>query len=238
MTSAVAFDTSLCQAIGCEPGSDLCGELEQLAQIYDVSRGNNAPLDLERPLLVYVARGAVKLVGQASGAREQIVAFHLAGDILTIAADPLHDYRVNALSDSRLIVFDAQHFLDLAGGAPAIMRALIDRIQAALHRSRDKAVSLGRKSAQERVAGFLYSLSKRMKASENGKCVLDLPMSRRDIGDSLGLTIETVSRQFSELRTAGLIETCGRSRVLLPDIGALARRAGHSEGEGPTIAGS
>jgi CRP/FNR family transcriptional regulator len=55
-------------------------------------------------------------------------------------------------------------------------------------------------------------------------------MSRRDIGDSLGLTIETVSRQLTELRAAGLVETEGRSNIVLKDVGALARIAGRSQG--------
>lgn len=228
MASNVVMDELLCDAINCPPETGLCQKFEQIAQIHNIARGQDAPLDMTRPVLVFVSQGATKLVGRASGQRDQIVAFHLAGDILSVAGDALHSYRLTALSDSRLIVFDEEEFLECAAAEPAILRALIERIETALHRSRGKAISLGRKSAQERVAGFLYILSKRMKSSTNGKCVLDLPMSRRDIGDSLGLTIETVSRQFSELKAAGLLETCGRSRVLLPDIGGLARLAGHS----------
>lgn len=229
MASDVVIDETLCAVIGCPPDSDLCPKFEQIAQQHFVARGHDAPLDLTRPMLVYVAKGAAKLVGRASGSREQILSFHLEGDLVSVAGDALHGYRLTALTDSCLVAFDEADFLECASAHPPIMRALISRIEAALHRSRDKTISLGRKSAQERVASFLYALSKRMTPAQNGKCVLDLPMSRRDIGDSLGLTIETISRQFSELRAAGLIETCGRSRVLLPDIGALAKRAGHSD---------
>lgn len=232
------MDGSLCAAIGCPPESGLCQEFEKIAAMHEIARGQDMPIDPARPALVYLASGAVKLVGRASGGRDQIVAFHLQGEILSVAGDAMHQYRLTALIDTMAVVFDEADFLECASANPAILRAIIERTQSALHRSRDKAVSLGRKSAQERVAGFLYALAKRMTPADNGKCALDLPMSRRDIGDSLGLTIETISRQFSELKSAGLIETCGRSRVLLPDIGALARRAGHLDGAEPAIAGS
>ena len=58
---------------------------------------------------------------------------------------------------------------------------------------------------------------------------MSLPMSRRDIGDSLGLTIETVSRQLTDLREAGLLTTEGRSKILLTDIAALTRLAGRGQ---------
>ena len=97
----------------------------------------------------------------------------------------------------------------------------------ALSRSREKAISLGRKSAQERLASFLITMAERIGKNDADACVMELPMSRRDIADSLGLTIETVSRQLSELRDAGLIETSGRSRMRLLDLDRLNARAGH-----------
>ena len=86
---------------------------------------------------------------------------------------------------------------------------------------------LGRKTAQERLASFLVTMADRIGMQQGGQCVLDLPMSRRDIADSLGLTIETVSRQLTVLRDLALIETSGRSIVTLADIAALEDRAGH-----------
>jgi CRP/FNR family transcriptional regulator len=69
-------------------------------------------------------------------------------------------------------------------------------------------------------------MAERLADCTNGPCAFALPMSRRDIGDSLGLTIETVSRQLTELREAGLLATEGRSRIALSDVAALARIAG------------
>ncbi len=73
-------------------------------------------------------------------------------------------------------------------------------------------------------------MAERLTGCTAGPCSFSLPMSRRDIGDALGLTIETVSRQFTELREAGLVATEGRSKVCLSDVGALARIAGRQQG--------
>ena len=87
-------------------------------------------------------------------------------------------------------------------------------------------MQMGHKSAGARIADFLVSMAERLANCTAGACTFPLPMSRRDIGDSLGLTIETVSRQLTELREAGLLVTVGRSIVCLCDVAALARLAG------------
>ena len=74
---------------------------------------------------------------------------------------------------------------------------------------------------------FADQLQRRFGVPGEAAVLLDLPMSRRDIGDGIGLTIETVSRQFSLLREDHLIATQGRSKVLLLDLPALKQRAGH-----------
>ena len=87
-------------------------------------------------------------------------------------------------------------------------------------------MQMGHKSAAARLADFLVGMAERLADCTAGTCAFALPMSRRDIGDSLGLTIETVSRQLTELREAGLVRTEGRSKVCISDISALARIAG------------
>jgi CRP/FNR family transcriptional regulator, anaerobic regulatory protein len=103
---------------------------------------------------------------------------------------------------------------------------VLTRSLQALHRSRTRMMQMGHKSAAARIADFLVSMAERLSGTAQGPCAFALPMSRRDIGDSLGLTIETVSRQLTELREAGLVETEGRSKVALTDVAALARIAG------------
>ncbi|WP_427963395.1 helix-turn-helix domain-containing protein [Altererythrobacter sp.] len=227
MAASGTLDIFLRSTFGVEPGSHVGRELRDLSNEIALKKGKTAPLDHSINLTVYLASGATKLVAHAKGGREQIVAFHFGGDIISVPADAMHASSLVALKDSLLIVFPSREFYDRGASEPAILRPLLDRAQTALHRCRDKAVGLGRKNARERVASFLLSMAERMESVEEEALVLDLPMSRRDIADSLGLTIETVSRQFGELRDAGLVLTGGRSRVRLCDPAALADMAGH-----------
>lgn len=186
--------------------------------------------------LVWVANGAIKLVAPSADGTPggQVLAFHFAGDLVSVlrqsAVSPSGDLRVVALADSDLVIFPADEFLDEAQGDPAVLRSVLSRSLQALHRSRTRMMQMGHKSAGARIADFLVSMAERLAGCTEGMCAFALPMSRRDIGDSLGLTIETVSRQLTELREAGLVATEGRSKVFLSDIAALARLAGRQVG--------
>ena len=185
------------------------------------------PEDASGDCHVFLSRGASKLVAHASGGREQIVAFHFAGDFVYVPASTSHAYVICALEECDLLVFPGEAFQKLACREPEILTHVLERVELALSRCRDKAVSLGRKCASERLADFLLGMGERIGIAEGGGCTMSLPMSRRDIGDSLGLTIETISRQLTELKDAGLLETSGRSTVRLLDIEAIKERAGH-----------
>ena len=177
--------------------------------------------------LAYVVSGSTKLVAHASESRDQIIAFHFAGDIFCIPARDNYSYSVSALRDCRLLTFPAAEFLALSRSEPEILRLLLDNMTQSLRRCREKAIALGRKTAGERIAVFLLAMAERIGAEQGGVTTLDLPMSRRDIAESLGLTIETVSRQLSLLRDAGLIRTAGRSMVTLLDHERLRAHAGY-----------
>lgn len=209
-------------------------QLKSLSTRTALARGCSAPLDRTRDQIVFVAQGATKLSAHATEDREQIVAFHFGGDIVSVPADGLYSYALTALVDSDLLTFPAREFFDHAATEVATARSMMDRLPTALHRCRDKAVALGQKSALERLAGFLFAMSERVGSNQGNICVLDLPMSRREIGDSIGLTIETVSRQLGALRDYGIISTEGRSRIALLDVDALREKAGFSQ-QRPTI---
>jgi CRP-like cAMP-binding protein len=188
--------------------------------------------------LVFIVAGAAKLVAHtrthpdepAVDANVQVLAFHFAGDMISALRQSDGDFRLVGLVDCELVVFPTDRFLDVAQADPVLLRWVLTNAMQALHRSRTRMMQLGHKSARQRIADFLVSMAERLNDCHSGACRLILPMSRRDIGDSLGLTIETVSRQFTELRDAGLIETTGRSLVELIDLGALARAAGSPRG--------
>ena len=228
MAAKTTYETFMRAAFAVEPGGRIGAQLKELAVHHSISRGDVAGIDRSRDWVAYIASGATKLCAQASGSREQIVAFHFGGDIVSVPADAAHANLLIALLDTELLAFPAREFYDCASGENAMARALFERLPAALHRCRDKAVALGCKNALERLSGFLLTMAGRVGAADGNICRLDLPMSRRDIGDSLGLTIETISRQLGALKEAGLIETRGRSEITLLDLAALEQRAGHA----------
>jgi CRP/FNR family transcriptional regulator, anaerobic regulatory protein len=206
----------------------LCG----LGKAVHLAKGAQLTPDPHHDRLVSMASGCAKLVAPPHGGspHHQVLAFHFAGDLVSVlrqsANEPWGDFRLVALSRCDLVIFPAERFLDIAQGDPAVLRSVLTRSLQALHRSRTRMMQMGHKSAGARIADFLVSMAERLANCTAGACTFPLPMSRRDIGDSLGLTIETVSRQLTELREAGLLVTVGRSVVCLCDVAALARLAG------------
>ncbi|AOL22819.1 CRP/FNR family transcriptional regulator,anaerobic regulatory protein [Erythrobacter litoralis] len=236
---------------GCHGASRTADRLCCAGEYRFIPKGEELAADPVGDRLVFVASGAAKLVGQSAAARNaseangidsesvrshnHVLAFHFAGDIVSVLRQSDGDFRLVALNDLELVIFASDEFLDVAQDDPVILRSVLARSLQALHRSRTKMMQLGHRSARQRIADFLVSMAERLAGSTCGKCEVLLPMSRRDIGDSLGLTIETVSRQFSELREAGLVETEGRSIVRLTDLEKLAEEAGTGQARNGTF---
>ncbi len=225
-----AFRAALPQGTGDAPTADRLCALGQAARL---AKGQELAPDAQTDRLVWIASGAAKLVAPHAGGLPggQVLAFHFAGDLVSVLRQSDGDFRLVALADCDLVIFPADSFLDAAQGDPAVLRSVLTRSLQALHRSRTRMMQMGHKSAAARIADFLVSMAERLTGCTEGPCAFALPMSRRDIGDSLGLTIETVSRQLTELREAGLVETEGRSNIALRDVGALARIAGRQQGQ-------
>lgn len=200
---------------------------QSLARAYCYDRETQVRLDENRDHLVFVCSGATKLVAHASGGREQIVAFHFPDELVAVPARAEHNYTLASVRHCQLLVFDYDDFTDLARCEPAVLRTLLECARKSLGRCRDKSLALGRKTATERLAGFLVGMAVRIGTSQEDVVLLDLPMSRRDIADSLGLTIETVSRQFTYLREMGVLATVGKSGVRIADMRTLEARAGY-----------
>lgn len=200
-----------------------------LAQAMHVSAGEDAPLDRHNAALVYIIAGAAKLIARTAAGRDQVVAFNFADDVVMVPAQRAHAYLLQALTDCELLVFPYAALRDAVQVDPAVLARLLDNCDSALGRCREKALMLGRKTACERIACFLLAMAPRIGVASGAAILLELPMSRRDVGDSIGLTIETVSRQFSLLRGDNLISTKGRSKVLLLDLPRLELRAGYQQ---------
>lgn len=217
-----------------DPSSAIADRLCAIGQYRSLSKGDALRAgDLDN-LLVFIAEGYAKLVARtgpivdraASHESDSILAFHFPGDMISIVELPGGSVCLCALSDVEMIVFDTDQFLDTAANEPAIIRSVLAKSLHALQRSRSKVIQMGHKSARQRVASFVVSIAERVCGCTRGACSFNLPMSRGDIADSLGLTIETVSRQFTDLRLDGLLSTKGRSGITLHNIDALKQEAG------------
>ena len=154
--------------------------------------------------------GAVRVYRLLADGRRQISAFHLAGETFGFEADHTHHFFADAIVGTGIRRFS----FSAAGDISAELLHLALR---SLTKAQEHLLVLGRQSAIERVAAFLVDLAER----QGGLPQVDLSMSRMDIGDYLGLTIETVSRVFSKLKEAGIIRLPGARSVEIVKWDAL-----------------
>ena len=179
--------------------------------------GENEPADY-----VYrVISGSVRTYKILSDGRRQVGGFYLPGDIFGLEFAEEHTFSAEAISDAKVVVVKRSALTALAGRDPAIGRELFALTGRELRRVQDRVLLLV-KSAQERVAGFLLEMAERA----SGGNTVELPMSRQDIADYLGLTIETVSRTLTGLETAAAIEVPTSRRIVLRNRSALSRLNG------------
>lgn len=173
----------------------------------------------ESAMQVYKVRaGAVRCFKLLSDGRRQISDFYLPGDVFGVEAGIEHRVTAEALTDTVLTVARRSALTDGGGDdigrAQALWRLAIGDLQ----RSQDHALTLGRRSATERVASLLIDIAERLDADDDS---LVLPMTRQDMADYLGLTIETVSRTLSQMQSNRLITVGGCRKVQLLDREAL-----------------
>ena len=141
-----------------------------------------------------VIEGAVRSHKLLSDGRRQIGAFHLCGDIFGLENGDFHRFTAEAIVDTAICLIKRQSLERVAKTEPAVALSLLAMTTDNLQHVENQILLLGRKSSRERVAAFLLEMNGRLTAAG----VMALPMSRRDIADYLGLTLETVSRALSE----------------------------------------
>ena len=163
-----------------------------------------------------VVSGVVRTCKFLSDGRRQIDAFYRAGDIFGIEADAQHSLSAEAVSDCTLIAY-RRRGVDAAIAEGTGIEQLFDHLLRRVAQTQEHALLLGRRSALEKVAAFLVDWADQ---SAEGK-VVSLAMTRQDIADYLGLTIETVSRTLSQLEREGLIEMPSARQIRLAGLRAL-----------------
>ena len=153
--------------------------------------------------------------------RRQISSFYQPGDIFGLEIGGEHTSSAEAVADSKIQVISRSAVVALAGRDKEVARQLWRMTATELQRAQDHFMLLV-KTAQERVAGFLLEMA----ARTPGASEVVLPMSRQDIADYLGLTIETVSRTLTHLENAAAIEVPSSRRIVLRNRIALGRLNG------------
>ena len=165
-----------------------------------------------------VVSGVVRISKLLSDGRRQISAFHTPGDMFGFEPDELHHVSAEAVVPVKVIAYKWQSLLAAGCRSASLVRDLLNLTMVGLRDTQEHLLLLGRKNALERVAAFLLYMSKRTKTGS----VVELAMPRHDIADYLGLTLETVSRMFAELKERGAIRLEGARRVHLIDTERLA----------------
>ncbi|MEQ8393566.1 helix-turn-helix domain-containing protein [Thalassobaculum sp.] len=184
--------------------------LSKLGTVVSFERNAEVFADEEPAEYVYqVIRGTARTSKLLEDGRRQVSAFHYPGDIFGLAPLETHGFSAEAVTSCKVLVVKRSALEAAAAHDAALASALWMTTAHDLQRVNEHMVLLGRKCATERLLDFLHSTADRMQTPS----LVDIPMSRQDIADHLGLTIETVSRTMTRLQEAGVIALEGSRRV-------------------------
>ena len=210
--------------------SGLCGPLDALG-LYDVlveaTQTAMSPRDVlfnegaDAGRVFTLMHGTAKLTRLLPDGREQILGFRFAGDVLGYTAAARYPYAARLLTHARVCVLDRRRLDGLVRHFPALARRLLELCIQELAATQEQLVTVGRRTAEARVASFLLSLAEAARRRQQPGNVLDMPMTRSDIADYLGLTLETVSRTLTAFRRRGWVREPCHARIELLRSDAL-----------------
>jgi CRP/FNR family transcriptional regulator, anaerobic regulatory protein len=192
-------------------GSELVGDAEQVDSYANV------------------LSGVVKLTKTLPDGRQQIVGLQFAPDFLGRPFRVESMINAEAATDVALCSFPRAALERMIRTSPELEHRLYEQSLRELDEARSWMLALGRKTAAEKVASFLLMIARHIDPTadpERNTATFDLPLSRLDIADFLGLTIETVSRQLTRLRSDGIISIENTRHVTVPDLARLEARSG------------
>lgn len=219
-TTFPAFRSGQSAAVGSRPAEQTLLAVADDAMSYERDRMIFAEGDAATAIHVITA-GMVRLCKMLPDGRRQIVGFLQAGDMMGLAMTESYLYSAEAVTAVTLRRLPRVRLEALLDRDPALGRRLLARTVTELQAAQDQMLLLGRKTAAERLASFLLALARRADPAPGARCRISMPMTRADIGDYLGLTMETVSRAFTRLKTGHLIRLLGGHVVELADVDAL-----------------
>ncbi len=169
--------------------------------------------------------GTAKLTRLLPDGRQQVVGFRFTGDVIGYTTRREYPFDAELLTNAMVCRLDRSRLDGLLRRYPLLERRMLDLCVQELAATQEQLVTVGRRPAEARVAAFLLSLVEAGRRRGQASRVLDMPMTRADIADFLGLTLETVSRAFTAFRKRGWVREPVHQRVELLDLGALAALA-------------
>ena len=186
-----------------------------------------------------VVTGIATLTQTMEDGRRQMVGLLLPSDFVGRPGRNAAAYDVTATTDVVMCCFRKKPFEEMMGRTPHIAQRLLEMTLDELDAAREWMLLLGRKTAREKIASLLAIIARR-DASLNlkrtgGPMAVDLPLTREEMADYLGLTLETVSRQISALKKEGVINLEGKRHVTIPDFDRLLEEAGDHQDRGMLV---
>jgi CRP/FNR family transcriptional regulator, anaerobic regulatory protein len=178
--------------------------------------------------LFAIRGGSFKSVGSSRAGEQKVTGLHLPGEVMGLEAinTRRHGYDAIALEDSEVCIIPYAQLTQLSQRMPQLQGQLLRILSGDISRDQGLMLLLGAMDAEQRVAAFLLSLSRRYQKLGYAAARFSVRMTREDIGSYLGLTLETVSRVFSRLQRDGLI-TAHQKDVELKNLDALREKVGH-----------
>jgi CRP/FNR family transcriptional regulator len=177
-----------------------------------------------------VVSGIATLTQTMEDGRRQMVGLLLPSDFVGRPGRGVAPYDVTAVTDLVMCCFRRKPFEEMMSATPHVSQRLLEMTLDELDSAREWMLLLGRKTAREKIASFLAILARRdtgLKArTPKGQIAFDLPLTREEMADYLGLTLETVSRQMSALKRDGVVELEEKRRIIVPDFDRLAEETG------------
>jgi CRP/FNR family transcriptional regulator, anaerobic regulatory protein len=177
-----------------------------------------------------LTEGTARLMRVLPDGRQAAIGFRFSGDILGFTPSEEHAFGAEMLTDGMICRMERRRLEQLFRRYPLLERRFLDLCSRELAQSQEHIMALGRFTAEERVAAFLLSLVDAQRRRGHKGPVFDLPATRADIGEFLGLTLETVSRAISVFRRRNLICLHGHSGIEILNEGALTA-LGTGEGQ-------
>ncbi|MFT7057554.1 MAG: CRP/FNR family transcriptional regulator [Pseudorhodobacter sp.] len=211
--------------------TDELGQLEQIKYYRSYQAGQTVVWSGDRmDFVASVVTGIATLTQTMEDGRRQMVGLLLPSDFVGRPGRANAAYDVTATTDLVMCCFRKKPFEDMMLATPHISQRLLEMTLDELDAAREWMLLLGRKTAREKIASLLAIIARRDASLQlktpAGKIVFDLPLTREEMADYLGLTLETVSRQMSSLRKDGVISLEGARHVTVPDFDALLEVAG------------